>query len=108
MDDLADLDPFLVTSPPRDVTIYGYSGKYLVLALPEMQFTDCVGDEVISWDAPVLSYPFRGYLPRLIEEFWILDVRGSRLVVVANHTPDASPEDIAEMEAVLDSIQIEL
>jgi hypothetical protein len=104
---LADLDPFLVTSPPSDVTIYGYSGKYLELALPEMAFAECVGGEVISWDAPVLSYPFHGYLPRLIEEFWILDVQGSRLVIVANRVPDSAPEDIAELRAILDSIQIE-
>ena len=104
---LADLGPFVVTSPPSDVTIYGYSGKHLELTLPEMQFSDCVGDEVISWDAPVLSYPFHGYLPRMIEEFWILDVHGSRLVIVANRTPDSAPEAIEEMQAVLDSIQIE-
>jgi hypothetical protein len=105
---LADLGPFVVTSPPRDVTIYGYSGKYLELSLPEMQFSECVGGEVISWDADVLSYPFHGYLPRMIEEFWILDVEGSRLVIVASRVADSAPEDIEEMRAILDSIQIEL
>jgi hypothetical protein len=104
---LADLEPFVLTSPPTDVTIDGYTGKYLELALPEMAFGECVGGEVISWDAPVLSYPFHGYLPHLIEEFWILDVQGSRLVIVANRVPDSAPDDIAEMRAVLDSIQIE-
>lgn len=104
---LADLPPFVVTSPPSDVTIYGYSGKHLELAVPEIEFTDCVEDELISWDAPILSYPFHGYLPRLIEEFWILDVQGSRVVIVANWTPDSTPENIGEMRALLDSIQIE-
>ena len=104
---LADLEPFLVTSPPTDVTMYGYSGKHLELALPDMAFSECVGGEVISWDAPVLSYPFHGYLPRLIEEFWILDVQGSRLVIEASRVPDSAPEDIAEMRAVLASIEIE-
>ena len=72
-----------------------------------MQFSECVGGEVISWDAEVLSYPFHGYLPRMIEEFWILDVEGSRLVIVASRVPESAPEDIAEMRALLDSIQIE-
>jgi hypothetical protein len=104
---LAELPPFLVTSAPEDVTIYGYKGKHLELSLPEMEFSDCVDDEVISWDAPVLSYPFHGYLPRLIEEFWILDVQGSRLVIIGSSTPNASAEYLAELQAVLDSIQIE-
>jgi hypothetical protein len=104
---LADLRPFLVTSPPSDVTIYGYSGKHLELSLPEVQLSECVEGEVISWAAPVLSYPFHGYLPRMVEEFWILDVDGSRLVIVASRLPDSAPEDIEEMQAVLDSIEIE-
>lgn len=111
VDDLAaalvDLGPFLVTAPPTDVTIYGYSGTHLELSLPAMPFSECVDGEVISWDAPVLSYPFHGYLPRMIEEFWILDVHGSRLVIVAGRVPDSAPEDVEELQAVLDSIQIE-
>ena len=78
---LAELRPFVVTSPPSDVTIDGYSGTHLELTLPEMNFADCVNDELIGWDAPVLSYPFHGYLPRLIEEFSILDVEGIRLAI---------------------------
>lgn len=104
---LAELPPFQVTSPATDVDVYGYSGKRLELQLPEMDFAACRNGEVISWDAPVLSYPFHGYLPRMIEEFTILDVHGTRLVIVANRVPDSSPEDLAEMRAVLDSIQIE-
>ena len=104
---LAELPPFIVSSPAGDVTVDGYSGKRLELTVPEMDFADCVDDELISWDAPVLSYPFHGYLPHLIEEFSIVDVEGSRLVIVPNWTPDSSPEDIAELHAVLDSIQIE-
>lgn len=104
---LAALPPFDVTSPPRDVTIDGYSGKRLELSVPELDFSTCVNGELISWDAPVLSYPFHGYLPRLIEEFTILDVQGTRLVIVASWVPHSSAEDIAEMRAVLDSIEIE-
>src|ERR687897_1239966 len=33
---LADLAPFRVTSPPRDVTIYGYRGKHLKLTVPDL------------------------------------------------------------------------
>lgn len=104
---LAELPPFVVSSPATDVTIDGYSGKRLELTLPEMEFSACRNGEVISWDAPVLSYPFHGYLPRLIEEYSILDVEGSRLAIIAASTPNASAEYLAELQAVLDSIQIE-
>jgi hypothetical protein len=33
---LADLAPFRVTSPPKDMTIYGYRGKYLELTVPDL------------------------------------------------------------------------
>ena len=41
------------------------------------------------------------------EEFWILDVDGTRLVIETNHSPASPPEDVAEMRAILDSIRIE-
>jgi hypothetical protein len=49
---LADLARFLVTSPPTAITIYGYSGKHLELAVPrradrgrgdDRRFTECIG-----------------------------------------------------------------
>jgi hypothetical protein len=51
---LADLAPFRVTSPPEDVTTYGYSGKHLELTVPDLpvegsgdhrRFPGCVGEE---------------------------------------------------------------
>ena len=112
VDDLAtalvDLEPFIVTSPPSDVTVHGYSGTYLEWQLPEtVDLSACVNDEVISWDATILSYPFHGNYLGMIEEFWILDVEGRRLVITANRSPDSAPADVAEMRALLDSIEIE-
>ena len=105
---LAELRPFVVTSPPSDVTVDGYDGKYLEVRLPETtDLSTCVDGEVISWDAAVLSYPFHGYFVGLIEEFWILDVEGSRLAIIANRSPDSPRADVAEMRAILDSIEIE-
>jgi hypothetical protein len=43
---LADLAPFQVTSPPKDVTIYGYKGKHLELAVPDMPF-EVRGDKIL-------------------------------------------------------------
>lgn len=114
---LADLAPFRVTSPPEDVTIYGYSGKHLELIVPEDlprtpggDFTGCVDGNVASWFADVWdpSGPFFGYGdPGRSEEFWILDVDGTRLVINATWVPGSPPDLIAEMRTILGSIRID-
>jgi hypothetical protein len=118
---LADLAPFRVTSPPKDVTIYGYSGKYLELTVPNLpvegegddrRFAGCIDGNLKSWVAAIDTEPgdaFYGYNsePGRTEEFWILDVDGTRLVIEANWSPASPREDVAEMWAILDSIQIE-
>jgi hypothetical protein len=114
---LAALPPFVVTKPPRDVTVDGYYGKYLQIAVPELNleiygdesyFPDCSERELKSFIGWPLSYAFYGYTePGQLEEFWILDVEGRRLVIEAHWSPDSPKEDIAEMRAILASIKIE-
>jgi hypothetical protein len=104
---LADLAPFRVTSAPTDVTRYGYPGKHL-----ELTATRCVDGNLLSWVAPIdvaegEQGAFHGYNAEPIEEFWILDVDGTRLVIEANWSPDSPPADVAEMRAILGSIQVE-
>ena len=71
---LADLAPFRVTSPPKDVTIYGYRGKHLELTVPDLpvegegddrRFTGCADGTLKSWvaaiDAAEAGDAFYGY-----------------------------------------------
>lgn len=114
---LAGLAPFRVTSAPEDVTMYGYHGKYLELAAPDMHvegedFTGCVDGNLSSWVAPIdvaegEGGAFHAYNAEPIEEFWILDVEGTRLVIEANWSPASHPTDVAEMRAILGSIRVE-
>ena len=118
---LADLAPFRVTSPPTDVTAYGYSGKHLEWTVPDLpvegagdnqRFTGCVGGKLKSWVAPFdtaeLGDAFYGYTgPGYREEFWILDVEGSRLMIAAERSLGSPPEDLAELRTILGSIRIE-
>lgn len=115
---LADLAPFRVTSPPEDVTIYGYSGKRLELTVPDLpvggdpadlRFIGCVDADLYSWISPPNDEgPFSGYTgPGYREEYWILDVEGTRLMIVAHRSAGAPREDLAELRAILDSIRIE-
>jgi hypothetical protein len=109
---LADLAPFRVTSPPKDVTIYGYSGKHLELTVPDLNFDRCVNAQLKSWvgaiDTASEGDAFYGYTgPGYSEEIWILDVEGTRLVIAAERSRGSPPEDLAELRAILDSIRIE-
>lgn len=117
---LAELGPFQVTSPPEDVTVYGYDGKHLELTVPDLplegegdnlRFTECVGGQLKSWVAPIDTTPgdaFYGYRePGYSEEFWILDVEGTRLMIAAERSVGAPSEDLDELVEILDSIKIE-
>jgi hypothetical protein len=119
---LADLAPFRVTSPPADVTVDGYRGTYLELTVPDLpvkgegddrRFARCAEGTLKSWvgaiDASSYGDAFYGYNaePGRTEEFWILDVDGTRLMIEANWSPASPGKDVAEMRAILDSIRIE-
>lgn len=117
---LADLAPFRVTSPPKDVTIYGYRGKHLELTVPDLpvrgegdhrEFVGCVDGNLASWIATTgpADDAFFGYNadPGGTEEFWILDVEGTRLMIAALVIPGQPAEALVERDAILDSIRIE-
>jgi hypothetical protein len=118
---LADLAPFQVTSSPTDVTIDGYRGSNLELTVPDLpvegegddrRFAGCAEGSLKSWVAAFDTAPgdaFYGYNaePGRTEEFWIMDVDGTRLMIEANWSPASPGEDVAEMRAILDSIRIE-
>jgi hypothetical protein len=120
VDDLADalvnLEPFVVTTPPEDVTAFGYDGVHLELTVPDLVYEpqgeeffwpECNDGLLKNWIAPILSFAFWGYTsPGQIEEYWILDVEGTRLMIAANRSPDSRPADVAELQAFLDSIEI--
>lgn len=124
VDDLAtaltELAPFEVTKQPRNVTVQGYRGKHLQLTVPDIpvvsarggrQFEGCQGGQLQSWFSPIHDggrAAFFGYNeePGRTEDFWILDVDGTRLVLVTMSSPDSPPADVAELEAIFDSIQI--
>jgi hypothetical protein len=115
---LAALPPFEVTSPPSDVTAFGYSGKHVEIRVPLDQpiddvtgsadFAGCQSFTLRTWIAPPLSFAFYGYTaPGDTEEFWILDVDGARIVIAALRTANASADMLAEQQAVLGSIVIQ-
>jgi hypothetical protein len=116
---LAKLAPFRVTSPPKDVTVDGYRGKHLELTVPDLPvghegFLGCTDGNLSSWVGALdVAHgdggAFGAYThPGDREEFWILDVEGSRLVIAAERGLGSPSRDLAELQAILDSIRIRL
>ena len=84
---------------PIDVTLDGYSGKYLDLQVP----SDISKCEVYRPWEPGLFAQGPGHRWHL----WILDVEGVRVVVESADYEGTTEEVQAELEAMVDSIQIE-
>ena len=109
-----------LTVPALPVTGAGASSA----SFNSVRFTDCVDGELYSWISPINDNRSNGLLahspigptpgafnayqaPGQTEEFWILDVDGTRVVIVSFTTPGAPAADIAERDAMFDSIRIE-
>jgi hypothetical protein len=113
---LAALSPFILTKPPSGVVFDGFSGRYLELTVPDLAlqvtgddtaFTDCTAGELNSWIGEPLGYAFYGYShPGQVEEIWLLDVDGTRLMIEAIWSPGSPEGDVAELRSILDSIDI--
>jgi hypothetical protein len=95
---LAD-HPLLDVTDPVDVTLAGYRGKYLDLQVPA-DISQC---EVYRPFDPGIYAQGPGHQWHL----WILDVDGLRFVVQSTDYAGTSKEDRDELQAIVDSIQIE-
>jgi hypothetical protein len=92
--------PLLDVTTPVPVTLGGYSGKYLDLQVPS-NIADCTAG-YLPW-APTYYAP----APNHRWHIWSLDVDGVRVVVLSEDFAGTSPADMAEMQAVIESIQIQ-
>ena len=84
---------------PTEVTVDGFHGKYLDMSVPsEIDFGDCDDGEFRSWAGRFHQGPGQ------IDRVYILDVDGQRQVLIAHHMPATSAADLAEQQAVFESI----
>ena len=110
------LPPFEVSSPPMEVTTYGYSGVHVQIKAPDQMDGDdirgvkgCQLGELQNWIL-VGRYNSRSWAmshPGDSADFWILEVEGRGVVIAALATANASKDLRAEQQAILDSIVIE-
>jgi hypothetical protein len=90
--------PSLDVTAPVDVTLAGYSGKYVVLTIP---------DDISECDR---YRPLDGHLyaqgPGHRWHMWVLDVDGVRVVVESDDYAGTPAQRLAEAQAILDSLEI--
>jgi hypothetical protein len=93
-----------------DVTVDGYTGKQIGFTVPDYNIGECRGADFPVfglWTEPGNAFPgFDAQGPNQHIEQRILDVDGTRLVITAYYLPTASPQDRADLEEALASIQI--
>ncbi|MET0771677.1 MAG: hypothetical protein ABWZ82_01225 [Candidatus Limnocylindrales bacterium] len=109
---LAGLPGVTVTAPTSG-ELGGFRGSYLELSVPDS--IPCAPMQFFMWDAEQDSIrPEAGvtggstgfYAERPNHRIWVLDVEGIPYLVDAMSAADATPDDLAELQGVLDSIRI--
>lgn len=112
--------PLRAATTPMDVTLTGFAGKRLEWSVPEeLDFGECDANPLntpydsypdgqtylMSWSTPTGGDNF-GYMSGQLDQLWILDVNGTRIVIDAWFTPLASTEDINQLESVVRSLEV--
>ncbi len=92
--------PDLDVTSPRDVTLGGFSGQYLELRAPADLTPSGCGYFV--WEPGIYAQG-----PNALWRIWVLDVDGVRVVVRADSFPGTTAEVQAQLQGIVDSIQIQ-
>ena len=96
--------PIATTRQPA--TVQGYPAWYLEVLIPSyLDLGECDGGQLILWDTP--NDDIRYSLgPSELNRLWVVDVAGELIVIDASSFLPTSPADIAELQAVVDSVVI--
>ena len=97
-------------SAVTDTTIDGYPAKEITLTVaPILDTATCTDGVLRFWPGPGPN--FSGGmccdLTGNIDTLYAVDVNGKRTVIIARHYPGSSSQSLAELQSIVDSIQIE-
>jgi hypothetical protein len=104
-------------STPIDVTLAGYTGKYLEWSVPaDLKSSSWTSFDACDLDSDGFDHDFLSWLgesggdryeqvPGQVDRLWVLSVNGKRLVVDATYSPGTSSGDQTELEQVVDSLR---
>lgn len=90
--------PLLDVTTPVDVTLAGYSGKYLDLQVPD-DISECFRYRPIDVHIYAQGPGHRWHM-------WVLDVGGVRVLIEGNDYAGTSAARLAEEQTIIDSIEI--
>ncbi|HEX9375147.1 MAG TPA: hypothetical protein VGB19_02760 [Actinomycetota bacterium] len=99
---------------PTDVKLDGYAGKHLTLTVPANidfnhgldEFMDCDQGAFYSWD-PDGAFGRYHQGPNQVDELWILDIHGFRLVIDAAYYRNTATRYVSEIRGIVGSVRIE-
>lgn len=99
-----------VVSAPTDATIGGFPAKRLELSVPAgLDVSTCTFGAIKNWPDP--GPDESGGLccggPGFVDVVYVVDINGKALAVVTRYLPGSSPQDLAELQAIVDSIHID-
>jgi len=104
----ATLHGFLIREGVAPVAAFGQEGYHMLVELPgfaDTSYERCEDGEFNGWKGGI--WQDRHYqVPGQMLEFWFLDVDGTPILVEATTFPSSPEEDVAELEAVLDTLVI--
>lgn len=91
---------------PAPIEIDGHPGETVTLEVPvDADLSACDDDEYGSWSSE--EHGARGHqTPGERDRIMIVDVDGIRLVIDASTFPGSSAGDVAQLQSVIDSIQL--
>jgi hypothetical protein len=97
---------------PVDVTLAGYPGKYLEWSVPtdivvlddEFHVEGCDDGNFLSWRGRTGGTRYQ-QVGGQIDQLWVLDVEGQRVVIDATYAPDASQTVRDELAAIVQTLE---
>jgi len=98
--------PWSAVTSPTDITVDGFRGKEFEVTTPT--WPSCWGSDHPGWWETVHSGSAIGEAPGERIQLRILDVDGTRVVIAGSYLPGTtSPQNLAEINAIIDSVRIE-
>jgi hypothetical protein len=94
-------------SPAVDTTVDGFPAKRVDISMsPDIDMAQCRVPALQIWtDAQETDYYAR--IPGAIDSVYVIDVNGETLALMAGHMIGSAASDVAELDAIVASIQIE-
>ena len=96
----------LNATAPTDITVDGFDGKLVEFTVPDYDENDCAYGEFMLLRNPNGPDGYWAQAPNQHHQVRILDVDGTRVVIAASWYPDTSAQDRADIDEILNSVQL--